>query len=86
MGRDCFRAGRLIVYGWSKHESVTAADCATVSLVTLLIVLSLLIIPTVFHMLINGHITLLKFRQPSDRIDNQSLGRSPNGFPGLRAD
>jgi hypothetical protein len=43
------------------HESITAVDCAAVSLVTLLVALSLLIIPTVFHVLINRCIALLKF-------------------------
>jgi hypothetical protein len=56
-----FRASRLLVRGWSKCESITAVDCAAVSLVTLLITLSPLIFPMVFHMLINGHIASLKF-------------------------
>jgi hypothetical protein len=85
MGRDPFRAGSLIVYRWSKHESITAADCATASLVTLLIVLSLLIIPTVFHVLFNRCIAFLKFTQPHNHIGDQSLDRSPDGFPGSRA-
>jgi hypothetical protein len=75
-----------MVYGWSKRESITAVDCAVVSLMTLLVVFPLLIIPTVFHVLINRHITLLKFIQPSNRIGDQSLDRSPNGFPQSRAD
>jgi hypothetical protein len=81
MGRDPFRAGGLLVHRWLKHESITAVDCAEVSLVTLLIMLSLLIIPMVFHMLINGCVALLKFTRPSDHIGDQSLDRSPNGFP-----
>jgi hypothetical protein len=58
----------------------TAVDC--LSLVTLLIALSLLTIPTVFHMLINGRIACLKFTQSSDCVGDQSLSRSPNSFPG----
>jgi hypothetical protein len=80
-GRDPFRASGLIVHGWSKHESITAADCTAVSLVTWLITSPLLITPTVFHMLINGHVVLLKFIRSDDHIGDQSLGRSPNSFP-----
>jgi hypothetical protein len=80
-GRDPFRAGGLLVCRWSKHESITTVDCATVSLVTLLITLSLLICPMVFHVLINGCATFLKFIRSCDHVGDQSLGRSPNGFP-----
>jgi hypothetical protein len=61
------------------------ADCAAVillSLVTLLILAVPLIVPTVFHMLINGCIMRLKFTQSSDCVDDQSLGRSPVIFSG----
>jgi hypothetical protein len=44
-----FRASGLMIHRWSKHESITAADCAAVSLVTLLVMFPLLIISTVFH-------------------------------------
>jgi hypothetical protein len=60
-----------------------AVDC--LSLVILLITLSLLTIPIVFHMLINGRIAYLKFIQSGDCIGDQSLSRSPNSFPGLHA-
>jgi hypothetical protein len=60
-GEDPFRASRLLVCGWSKHESTTAADCATVSLMPWLIAPPLLIVPTVFHMLTNRRIMFLKF-------------------------
>jgi hypothetical protein len=84
-GRDPFRAGGLIVHKWSKHKSITAADYAIVSLVILLIMLSLLTIPIVFHMWINGCIACLKFTQSGDHIGDQSLGRSSNGFLGSHA-
>ena len=61
------------------------ADCAAVillSLVPLLIPVVSLIIPMVFHMLINRRIAHLKFTRPNDRVDDQSLGRSPVLFPG----
>jgi hypothetical protein len=74
-----------MVHGWSKHESITAVNCATVCLMTLLIVSLLLIILTVFHMLINGCVACWNFTQPSDCVGDQSLSRSPNGFPGSRA-
>jgi hypothetical protein len=74
------------VHGWSKCESITAANCAAASLVTLLIALPLLIIPMVFHVLINGHVTLLKFTRSGDHVGDQSLGRSPNGFPRSHVD
>jgi hypothetical protein len=67
------------------HGISPTADCATVilpSLVTLLIPIVSLIIPTVFHVLINGCVACLKFTQPSDHIDDQSLSRSPVLFPG----
>jgi hypothetical protein len=80
-GEDPFRAGRLLVCRWSKCESTTATDCATVSLVPWLTVPPLLIVPTVSHVLINGHVALLKFTRSSDHVGDQSLGRSPNGFP-----
>jgi hypothetical protein len=51
-------------------------------LVTLLIPAVLLIVPTVFHVLINGHVVCLKFTRPSDCVDDQFLGRSPVLFPG----
>jgi len=50
-----------------------------------------LIIPTVFHMLINGLGMHLKCMQSGDhgvtcdRVDDQSLGRSCDTFPGSRA-
>jgi hypothetical protein len=59
-------------------------DCAAVNLMTLLIALFLLIVPTVFHVLVNRHIMFPKLTQPSDHIGDQSLGRSSGGFPGLR--
>jgi hypothetical protein len=63
-GRDPFRAGKLIVHGWSKCGSTLTMDCAIVdllSLMMLLIALSLLTVPTVSHMLINGCVVYLKF-------------------------
>ena len=33
-------------------------------------------------MWINGRVTHLKFTRPSDHVGDQSLGRSPNTFPG----
>jgi hypothetical protein len=67
-------------------ESITTADCAAVSQVTQLTVLSLLIFLTVFHMLINGRIVLLKFTQSCDRVDDQSFSRSPDSFLWSRVD
>ena len=40
-----------------------------------------LIIPMVFHMLINGQGTHLKCIQSGDCVDDQSLGRSYDRFP-----
>jgi hypothetical protein len=63
-------------------------DCAAaglLSLVTLLITLSLLTVPMVFHMLINRCVTYLKFIRSSDHVDDQSLSRSSNGFLGSHA-
>jgi hypothetical protein len=68
MGKDLFRASQLIVYGWSKYESVTTVDYTTVSLVTLLIMLSLLIALIVFYVLINRCVAFPKFTQPSDCV------------------
>jgi hypothetical protein len=51
-----------MVHGWSKCESMLAADCATVdhlSLVMLVDHVVLLTIPMVFHMSINRHVTCL---------------------------
>src|SRR5437588_3250553 len=79
-GEGRFRAGRLLVRGWPKHESTTATDCAAVSLVPWLTAPFLLIIPTVFHVFINRHIVLLMFSRSADHVGDQSLGRSPNGF------
>jgi hypothetical protein len=56
-------------------------DCTAASLVTLLIALSLLIIPMVFYVLFNRHVIFLKFMRPCDCIGDQSLGRSLDGFP-----
>jgi hypothetical protein len=85
-GKNPFRAGKLFVHRWSKCENLTAADCAAVSLVISLIALSLLILPMVFHMLINGHIAFPKFTRSHDHVGDQSLGRSPNSLPWSRAD
>jgi hypothetical protein len=75
------RAGRLLVLGWSMRESITTADCAAVRRVTRLTALSLLIFPTVFHMLINGRVAVLKFARSRDRVGDQSFGRLPDSFP-----
>jgi len=45
----------------------------------------LLIVPTVFHVPINGLDTRLKRTRSGDRVDDQSLGRSCDTFPGSRA-
>jgi len=58
---------------------------SAVSLVTLLILNQLLIVPMVFHMLINRRGARQKRVQSSDRVDNQSLGRSCVRFPRSRA-
>jgi hypothetical protein len=85
-GGDPFRAGRLLVRGWSKRESFTAADCAAGGQVTWLVTLSSLIFPMVFHVLINGRVALPKFTQSRDRVGDQSFDRSPDGFPRSHAD
>ena len=54
---------------------------SAVSLVTLLILNQPLIVPTVFHMLINGQDAHRKHTQSGDRVDDQSLGRSCVRFP-----
>jgi hypothetical protein len=79
------RASRLLVLGWPMRESITTADCAAVRRVTRLTALSLLIFPTVFHVLINGRVAFLKVTRSRDHVGDQSLGRSPNSFPWSRA-
>ena len=54
---------------------------SAVSLVTLLILNQPLIIPTVFHMLINRRDACIKRTQLGDCVDDQSLGRSCVRFP-----
>ena len=54
---------------------------SVVSLVTLLILNQLLIVPMVFHVLVNGQDTHRKRTQSGDRVDDQSLGRSCVRFP-----
>jgi hypothetical protein len=81
-GGDPFRAGSLLAHGWSKRESFTTADCAAVSLMTWLITLSLLIFPTVFHVLINGRVAFLNFIWSRDHMGDSSLG----SFSWSRAD
>ena len=43
-----------------------------------------LIVPTVFHVPINGRDARLKRIRSGDRVDDQSLGRSCDRFPGSR--
>jgi hypothetical protein len=85
-GGDPFRAGSLLAHGWSRRGSLTAAGCAAVSLVTWLVIRSLLILPMVFHMLINGCIVFPKFTRSRDCVGDQSLGGSPDSFPWSRVD
>jgi hypothetical protein len=61
-------------------------DCAAVGLVTWLILVPLLIILTALHVLINRCIAYLWLTRSSDHVGDQSLGRSPDIFPGSRAD
>jgi len=53
--------------------------------VTLLILNQPLIVPTVFHVLINGWDAHRKHTQSGDRVDDQSLGRLCVRFPWSRA-
>jgi hypothetical protein len=82
-GGLCAALGQALIHVAGRDP---AADCAATNLVTLLIVLSPLIFPTVFHMLINGRIAFLKFTRSCDHVGDQSFGGSPNGFPWSRAD
>jgi hypothetical protein len=67
-------------------EVLRTADCAAVGLVTQLILVPLLIVPMVLHMMINGRVAYLWLTRSSDRVGDQSLGRSPDIFSGSRAD
>jgi hypothetical protein len=62
------------------------ADCAAVGLVTWLILVPSLIVPTTLHMVINGRVAYLWLTRSSDRVGDQSLGRSPDIFPGSCVD
>ena len=52
---------------------------------TLLILSQPLIVPTVFHVWINGRDARKKRARSGDRVDDQSLGRSCVRFPRSRA-
>jgi len=58
---------------------------SAVSLVTSLILNQPLIVPTVFHVWINGRDARRKRARSGDRGDDQSLGRSCVRFPWSRA-
>jgi len=80
-GGPCFRAGTNTGSGWATllHSKVLWLVCLLVNL---------LIIPMVFYMLINGlgaclkHVWSGDHGVTCDRVDDQSLGRSCDTFPG----